>query len=69
LNDINVASEVAVKFLINGVKSLGKDPMQFTNQQDATYYATKANAGGREIKYDETYAKAKEVEKNFLITA
>jgi hypothetical protein len=43
--------------------------MQFTNQQDATYYATKANAGGREIKYDETYAKAKEVEKNFLITA
>jgi predicted chitinase len=69
LNDVKVASEVAVKFLINGIKSLGKDPIQFTNQQDATYYATKANAGGREIKYDETYAKAKEVEKNFLITA
>jgi predicted chitinase len=69
LNDINVAAEVAVKFLINGIKSLGIDPASFTNQQDATYYATKANAGGREIRNDETYAKAKKVEGNFLITA
>jgi predicted chitinase len=69
LNDINVAAEVAVKFLINGIKSLRIDPASFTNQQDATYYATKANAGGREIRNDETYEKAKKVERNFLITA
>lgn len=69
LNDVKVAAEAAVKFLINGMKSLGVNPMKFTNQTDATYYATKANAGGREIKYDETYAKAKEVERNFLLTA
>lgn len=67
LNDVNVAAEVAVKFLVNGIKSLGKDPNSFTNQHDATYYATKANAGGKEVSGTETYANAQRVEKNFSI--
>lgn len=66
LNDVSVASEVAVKFLVNGIKSLGKDPNSFQNQTDATYYAVRANAG-REVRGDETYANAQRVEKNFSI--
>ena len=69
LNDINVAAEVAVKYFLNGIKSLGKDINSFTNQTDATYLMTKANAGtGNEVRGTETYANAQKVEKNFRIS-
>ena len=67
LNNVSIAAEVAVKFLVNGIKSLGRQPNEFTNQTDATYYAVKANAGGREVRGDETYANAQRIEKNFSI--
>jgi len=67
LNDKATAAKVAVSLLINGVKRLNLDPNSFTNQEDATYAFVKANAGGKEVKGTETYANAKQIEKNFTI--
>lgn len=67
LNNTNTAANVAVSLLINGVNRLNLDPNSFTNQEDATYAFVKANAGGKEVKGTETYANAKQIEKNFTI--
>jgi hypothetical protein len=45
LNDISVASEVAVKFLLNALKSKNIDPNSFTTTKGAIDKCAAANAG------------------------
>lgn len=66
------AAKVAVKFLKIGTENVLKDlntNLDINNLDipSAIYYATRANAGGKEVRGNETYADAKEVEKYFYI--
>jgi predicted chitinase/peptidoglycan hydrolase-like protein with peptidoglycan-binding domain len=45
LNDVNVAADVAVKFLLNRLKQKGIDPNSFNNNQAAINTFAAANAG------------------------
>ena len=66
LNNVATAAKIAVMFFIGATRNfLGKDINSFTNQTEATYYLTRANAGGSEVSGTETYANAQRVEKNF----
>ena len=66
LNDIRVASKVAVAFLLNGLKRLGLDPNSFKTKREAIKAFVQVNAGGSSAPSNEV-AKAEEVSKNFTL--
>lgn len=61
LNDPMFAAQAAVKFCINGLKGLKKDPNSFTNLQDAVYYCVRGNHGGGEVRGTEGHIKAQKI--------
>jgi len=68
LNTIEVASKLAVRFLLKSLKSMKINPNSFLNKESATYAFVKANAGTtKDMSKSDTFKKAKEIEKNLTV--
>lgn len=67
LNDVNVAADVAVKFLLNRLKQKGIDPNSFTDKQAAINTFAAANAGWGKSP-NKAIASANKIAPNFGIT-
>lgn len=70
VNEIPVAALIACNFLKSACKRKAKkDINSFASKDDAVYWITRGNAGGREIRGDETYENAVNVARQFEIVA
>jgi len=68
LNTVEVASKLAVRFLLKSIKSMKINPNNFLTKESATYAFVKANAGtNKDMTKSDTFKKAKEIEKNLTI--
>lgn len=67
LNSPANAALVSVRFLVSNLRTVGKDVNSLTSKDDAVYWCTRANAGGKEIRNSETYKNAVAVSKQFDI--